>query len=1048
MPNHCHRLDHKISFVFGLVFLVLIWGASIRAQTVTHLHELTEAVAAEERVYRDVDLAVTICAASRPEVGVVIASDDSGAELLELGNFDRELLPGERVRIQGSLALARRREMGVQLSASPVVNNDGVHIRRTWGGWVPLTAGRHPFQLEWFNNLREFNLELNYSISNSPLQSIAATNFSRAVADQSGQTNFLPGLNAACYEGYWDKLPDFDLLQPVKTGVVTNLDLGFRSRDERVGIRFTGFFDAPQAGDYLFRLRSDDGSLLFLGKPELPVVRAGHADVLPAKNIPFGAGLHQLTDRQWMTIEGRADFITRQGKGINFQLCADHDVIRVCVADAAGLELARLQNARVRVTGVGRGALTASQRIVLGAVYAANAAEIQFLENQPGLAPALPVSSIAAVQSLPLDEARRSLPVCVRGVVTDSKSAIYERFISVQDDTRGIFVGGNAITNPLPAFGEAVEIRGHSGAGDFAPVITADSITSFGLGRLPEPVRPTWNELLNGSLDVQWAELQGVVTAVRSNTLSLLMPEGQMDVVMDGYDQPNLEPYVKSVVRIRGVLYAMWNAATREVRVGSIMMRNAAVSVAESAPADPFDAVVKTPRELLLFDSQATAFRRVKVRGQVVYADESQLFLEADGTGLRVLPSGKIQAQAGDLVEVVGYPDIRRTALLLRDARLRTTGKLPLPRPKPLVESDWTQNDLDATRVRVAGQLLGWHMERGSPVLEMQSGQYLYLARLKPVFASQISFRPGSRLQLDGVYVGRGSGQRQNAENESFELLLNSPADIAVLSQPPWWTLPRLLILLIGLMVILAFAGIWISQLRRLVEQRTSQLRSEIQERERIEREHALEAERSRIARDLHDDLGASLTEISVLASTGQRPKADETMQAGLFQAIAGKARKLIAALDVIVWAVDPEDNSLQSFADYVTGHTEDFFSHTNISCRFKVPVAFPAVTLEGRVRHDLLMAVKEAFNNIVRHAEATEVEFRMAVEDSRLVIEVADNGKGFDGGRDGHGLKNLPARLIKLGGACAINSQVGGGTTVSFQLPLALPAEPMLSAD
>jgi signal transduction histidine kinase len=193
----------------------------------------------------------------------------------------------------------------------------------------------------------------------------------------------------------------------------------------------------------------------------------------------------------------------------------------------------------------------------------------------------------------------------------------------------------------------------------------------------------------------------------------------------------------------------------------------------------------------------------------------------------------------------------------------------------------------------------------------------------------------------------------------------------------------------------------------------------------------------------LHDDLGSSLTEINVLASTGQRPHSDGASQANLFHAIAGKARSLIAALDVIVWAVDPEDNLLQSLADYLTGYAEEFFSHTNIACRFKVPVSFPQVILDGRVRHDLLMAVKEALNNVVRHAEASEVEFRMEVVHGGLEIEITDNGKGFESGTEKgrHGLKNLSSRLLTLGGSCAVESRVAGGTVVTIRLPLPSPS-------
>jgi signal transduction histidine kinase len=300
----------------------------------------------------------------------------------------------------------------------------------------------------------------------------------------------------------------------------------------------------------------------------------------------------------------------------------------------------------------------------------------------------------------------------------------------------------------------------------------------------------------------------------------------------------------------------------------------------------------------------------------------------------------------------------------------------------------------------------------------------LFFGRLAFADNYDFSLRTGSSLALTGVYTGQGG---------SFELLLNSPTDIAILSQPSWWTLQRLLIVVGMLVFVLIFAVVWITQLRRLVEQRTAQLGKEIRERE-------LEAERSRIARDLHDDLGSSLTEISVLASTGQNEQANESgTSLSLFQTIANKSRRLIAALDVIVWAVDPEDNSLQSLADYLSAYADEYLSSTNIACRFKVPISFPAITLDGRVRHELLMTIKETLNNIVRHAEATEVEFGMIVTDNKLDIIIGDNGRGIQSTNEheGHGLKNLSARMKELGGAYRAELRGSGGTIVTVSLPL-----------
>jgi len=1024
--------------VLALIFLGSAGSAA--AQAITNLQQLTQALNSQQRVSRDVHLEVTVCAASRPKVGVLVVQDGSGVELLELGNLEREIRPGERLRIQGWYVFLRKREMGIEITKVPVVDNDGIHIRRTWTGNTTLAAGLVPIQLDWFNGLGELNLEVFGNVSNVPPMNLMASNLWHAVVDEAtGRTNLLPGLRAECYEGYWLTAPDFELLQPVKVGVVTNFDIGFRTRDDGVGIRYAGYWNAPQDGAYTFRVRSHDGSLLFLGKPAIPVAGRGATQVPVPRPGLYGEPMSALTERRWTSLEGLVDFVVQKGEGLEFDLKSDRDVIAVRVADAAGLDLARLRNARVKVAGVSQAVLTADQRLVLGKLFVASAQEIELVGAAPGTNTVLPITSVREVQSLRIEAARRSLPVRLRGVVTDANNSPSKRWVALQDDTRGVFVSLTLVTNTSPAFAEFWEVEGHSGAGDFAPVVIADKITLLGAGRLPEPVRPTWTELLNGSRDVQWAELEGLVTDVQSNGVTLLLPEGRLEVQLAGFGQPELQPFLKTVARIRGVLYAVWSAETREVHVGRVLMRNATISLGVPAPADPFEAIVKSPRELLMFDVQATAFRCVKVRGQIIYADATQAFLQADGAGLRLLPAGKTDVRPGELVEAAGYPDIGRAALLLREVLVRKTGVAALPAARKLSEAEMRRENLDSTRVQVEGNLLGWHLEHGTTVLEMQSGTHLYLARLATGRAAPLSLRTGSRLGLTGVYVMSGRNLRPEAGAESFELLLNSAADINVLSQPSWWTLQRLLILVGLLLLGLMFTAVWITQLQRKVEQRTAQLQRETRERERIERRHALEAERSRIARDLHDDLGSSLTEISVLASTGLRPLTGEGGHANLFQVITNKARGLIAALDVIVWAVDPEDNSLQSLADYLSGYADDFFSHTNLACRFKVPMTFPAITLEGRVRHDLLLAVKETFNNIVRHAEATEVEFRMAVTEAGLEIEITDNGKGFAGGaeKDGHGLRNLPARLAQIGGAVLIESRLGGGTTVTIRLPL-----------
>jgi signal transduction histidine kinase len=1038
--------------LFPLLFVMAVGGASAQDATpmplvrawgaVTNLLGLAQLIDQNERIVGDVNLEGTVCAATDPTIGAIILQDTTDVALIELGPDQPAVLAGEKIRIEGKNCLLRRRDMGVKISAVPVVDNDGVHVATNMPGQIRLTAGRYPLRLEWFNQLRDFSLSVTWQRPDANPEMIpAAALWHQVSADASGKGVFEPGLQVDCYEGNWLSVPDFELLKAAKSGVTTNFELGFRTRNPFVGLRFKGFFDAPQDGLYTFRTKSDDGSLLFIGDSPVTVTKLESGNVPQATPAIIGEAMASTAGQRWVSVEGRINFVSPSGKGLELKLRSERDSIRVRIADATGLDATRLMNQRVRVTGAGCGIFNLDRRIVLGDLFAANGKALEYLDPVAGGPEwTSPLVSARQVQSLPLEDASRALPVHLRGVIT-SKGPPYDRWVSIQDDTRGIFIDLHSISNGIPASGDFCEIAGHSGKGDFAPIVVADEIHRLGKGDLPEPARPAWNELINGSMDVQWVEFQGLVTDVRSNTLSMLLPGGQLDVQVDQFEA-SLTPFEKSVVRIQGVLFAAY-ATSREVRVGNVVMRNASISVDIPVPSDPFEAVLKTPRDLLLFDAQATAFRRVKVRGQIVHAEGNQIFLMDEGSGIRLLSAESAPIHAGDLVDAVGYPDISGSALLLREAKIRKTGHASLPEPKTLTEAEMTREEIDATRVRVEGKLLGLHLEQRVPVLEMQSGAHLYLARLPQGESRQSSLRPGSKLALKGVYVGHGHNQHPGAEAESFELLLNSFGDLVVLSQPPWWTLQRLLIIVGLLLVGLTFAVVWISQLRRVVDQRTSQLQREIRERERVERQHALEAERSRIARDLHDDLGSSLTEINALASTGQRPQADEANQVNLFHAIAGKARSLIAALDVIVWAVDPEDNLLQSLADYLSGYAEEFFSNTNISCRFKVPVSFPEINLEGRVRHDLLMTVKEALNNVVRHAEATEVEFRMAVTIGDLEIEIADNGKGFEGSSEkgGHGLKNLSARLLKLGGSCTVESRVAGGTVVRIRLPLSQPS-------
>ncbi len=211
---------------------------------------------------------------------------------------------------------------------------------------------------------------------------------------------------------------------------------------------------------------------------------------------------------------------------------------------------------------------------------------------------------------------------------------------------------------------------------------------------------------------------------------------------------------------------------------------------------------------------------------------------------------------------------------------------------------------------------------------------------------------------------------------------------------------------------------------------------------ERIQRQHEMEHERTRIARDLHDDLGTSLTQISLLSALANREQTSPQESKELIQQVRGRARDMVVALDEIVWAVNPKNDSLAGLVNYLGHFVEEFFHATGIHCRLDFPSDIPEQALSADVRHHLFLAFKEAINNAARHAEATHVRVRIEILAAELVIEVQDNGRGFEPPnplkfKPGNGLTNMALRLEQIGGRTEMQSAPKAGTTITFHAPL-----------
>ncbi|MEW6157313.1 MAG: two-component regulator propeller domain-containing protein [Verrucomicrobiota bacterium] len=210
---------------------------------------------------------------------------------------------------------------------------------------------------------------------------------------------------------------------------------------------------------------------------------------------------------------------------------------------------------------------------------------------------------------------------------------------------------------------------------------------------------------------------------------------------------------------------------------------------------------------------------------------------------------------------------------------------------------------------------------------------------------------------------------------------------------------------------------------------------------DQLKEQHTIEKERARIAKDIHDDLGASLTQITLLSELARTDLTKPADAEQHIRQISAMARDLTRSMDEIVWAIDPRNDTLDSLITYICKFSQDYLPLAGIRCRLDVPTALPAYPLSTEVRHNLFLACKESLTNIVKHAHATEVWIRLSIQPSSFVLSIEDNGCGFKleanglprpGGvfsSRGNGLPNLKKRFQEIGGRFELESQPDRGT-------------------
>ncbi len=254
-------------------------------------------------------------------------------------------------------------------------------------------------------------------------------------------------------------------------------------------------------------------------------------------------------------------------------------------------------------------------------------------------------------------------------------------------------------------------------------------------------------------------------------------------------------------------------------------------------------------------------------------------------------------------------------------------------------------------------------------------------------------------------------------------------ASLAVVVLPPywrtWWFVTTLVVATL----------IWIGVLVHYFS--TQRLQRQVAV---LRQQEALEKERARIARDIHDQVGASLTQVALLGELVETDKdVPEEVEAHARQ-ICQTARDTTRALDEIVWTVNPANDTLEGLVNYICKHTQDFLAVAGLRYRLDVPDNLPPVNITPDVRHNVFLASKEAVTNVVRHSGATSAWIRVKIHPANFVVEIEDNGRGLpdpDAPTVRNGLRNMRKRMEDIGGTFAILRGAEGGALVRLTVPL-----------
>lgn len=654
-----------------------------------------------------------------------------------------------------------------------------------------------------------------------------------------------------------------------------------------------------------------------------------------------------------------------------------------------------------------------------------------------------PLTSIESVRALSRAESERMYPVRIEATVTLYNPDNGD--LMLYDGRFGMFVLRPELQSGISRLelGDRVRVEGQTFFGGFVASIDRAHVTLLGKGQPPVPQKVQAEDLLSPSLCLAWVEvpaiLVGVIQGGEFNTFvaevhgwswRVMLPRGEKDA-------EKASRLMQREVKIRGIVGNNFNKQGQMTsRLLYVPDFNQIIPVSPPQVTNT-DSIPMVAIDQLLTRADMPLRSLVRIEGIVTYVSSEGVYVRGEGGSLLVHTANPSVVTIGDRIVATGFPAMSPFRPMFRAAQIKKLDHDRSPNPVPLTFDSEQLPLLQAELVTIDVSLLALRDTDKGCVLQCRSGDRFFEALLAPGICLPSGVSAGASLRLSGICELETDQHRIAVESVSnMRLHLRQSSDIVTLRRAPWWSLQRILIAT-GLLAVIALVSfVWIVLLRKRVAAQTRVISDKL-------RREAMQEERQRVARELHDTIEQYLAGLSIqLGNTRSKltKSPDEVEHAlDLAQSMLRHCRAETRTSIRDLRSVTLEQRGLIGAMEEILAPVAEEGGIT-----FDLAVSGSPVKLGESIETHLLRIAQESVSNAAKHAQAQKISVRVHYRPKEFVLEIEDNGRGFDTHAPlprGHfGLRGLQERANKIQSTLTVSSAPGRGTlvrvTISFTEP------------